>query len=183
MKLPGPDRFDTVVRFDREVDRRLDGLRGHPVIDRLFFAASEAGNFSVIWHGLAWFAVARDPRQWRRAVVVSAALAVESGLVNGVIKSFFKRDRPTVAEPRAHRLRQPKTSSFPSGHASAAMMAAALLARRSRLGPLYYGLGAIVALSRAYVRIHHASDVVGGALVGAMLGRIARRLPIDRFLR
>ena len=183
MKLPNPDRFDAVARFDRVVEERLNAWRGHPVADRLFFAASQAGNFSAIWHGLAWLAACRDPRRWRRAVVVSAALGVESLLVNGAVKSLFRRERPTVVEPRPHRLRQPRTSSFPSGHASAAMMAAALLARRTRRGPLYYGLGAVVAVSRVYVRIHHASDVAGGAVVGVALGRIARRLPLDRFLR
>ncbi|MFV1991245.1 MAG: phosphatase PAP2 family protein, partial [Acidimicrobiales bacterium] len=70
--------------------------------------------------------------------------------------------------------RTPLTSSFPSGHASAAMMAAAVLSyRRPVLTPLFYGIGGIVATSRAYVRIHHASDVVGGLVLGAVLGRIA----------
>jgi membrane-associated phospholipid phosphatase len=31
----------------------------------------------------------------------------------------------------------------------------------------------VVALSRVMVRIHHASDVIGGALVGAALGWVA----------
>ena len=41
-------------------------------------------------------------------------------------------------------------------------------------------VAAVVGISRAYGRIHHGSDVVGGAIVGALLGlvgqRIARRL-------
>ena len=41
---------------------------------------------------------------------------------------------------------------------------------------MYYALAAIVATSRVYVRIHHASDVVGGIPIGIVLGRLGRRL-------
>ena len=34
----------------------------------------------------------------------------------------------------------------------------------------------VVAASRVYVRLHHASDVIGGALLGIAFGRVARRL-------
>jgi undecaprenyl-diphosphatase len=37
-------------------------------------------------------------------------------------------------------------------------------------------MAATVASSRAYVRIHHASDVVAGMAVGALLGHGVRRL-------
>ncbi|NDF62989.1 MAG: phosphatase PAP2 family protein [Synechococcaceae bacterium WBB_3_034] len=36
-----------------------------------------------------------------------------------------------------------------------------------------FTLALVVALSRVMVRIHHASDVLGGALVGAGLGWVA----------
>jgi membrane-associated phospholipid phosphatase len=40
-------------------------------------------------------------------------------------------------------------------------------------------LAAIVAFSRAYVRIHHASDVVGGVVVGLAIGlAIAHFVPL-----
>ena len=39
---------------------------------------------------------------------------------------------------------------------------------------LWYGLAATVALSRPYVHIHHASDMVGGAVIGYTVGRVAR---------
>ena len=45
-----------------------------------------------------------------------------------------------------------------------------------RTAPMWFGLACIVGLSRAYVRIHHVSDVVGGALLGLTLGAIAKRV-------
>src|SRR5262249_20784913 len=93
-----------------------------------------------------------------------------------VVKSFFRRGRPIFDGDRPHRLRRPRTSSFPSGHATAAFTAAGLLSEGDPLWPLYYALALIVATSRSYVTIHHASDVVGGIAVGLVLGRAGRRI-------
>ena len=65
-----------------------------------------------------------------------------------------------------HGLRRPITTSFPSGHATAAFCAATLLGG----GPVWYGAAAAVASTRIYVRLHHASDVVVGAALGLGLG-------------
>ncbi len=166
-----PSTFDD---FDEAVDQAWEPLRHIEPVDRLFYAASEAANFSMIWHGLAVgrAVVARD---WKQAIRTSAALGIESALVNGPIKSLFERERPAEAADLPRKLRQPKTSSFPSGHASAAAVAASYLTEGGR--PVWRwgvrGLAAVVATSRIHVRIHHASDVIAGALTGwALLGAI-----------
>jgi undecaprenyl-diphosphatase len=163
----------TVDRVDDAVDRAWERLRGRPALDRLFYTASEAADFSVLWHtaGVAQAVVLDDPRV---AIGLSSALGLEAALVNGPVKSAFRRSRPLHDTPRPHSLRRPRTSSFPSGHASAAMVAAALLSRGPG-GRAWYGVAAVVAASRIHVRIHHASDVVGGALLGAAIGAVARR--------
>ena len=132
-------------------------------------------DFSILWHTIG-VAKAIERDDVRLAIELSVALGIESALVNGPVKSLFRRNRPVHDVPRPHALRQPRTSSFPSGHASAAMVAASLLSRRSRYRLLWYLLAFVVAASRAHVRIHHASDVVGGAAVGIGLGATARRL-------
>jgi membrane-associated phospholipid phosphatase len=169
-------RLSTVAidRLDLTVDEWWDRLRGHAVLDRVYYTASEAADFSLLWHalGVVQAIVEDEPRV---AVGLSTALAVESAIVNGPLKSAFRRSRPVNDAPRPRRLRQPRTSSFPSGHASAAMVAAAVLSRHGG-GPIWYGAAAIVATSRIHVRIHHASDVVGGLVVGAALGAVARRV-------
>lgn len=105
-----------------------------------------------------------------------AALGAESTIVNGPVKSLFRRNRPVSDVPRPHRLRKPKTTSFPSGHASAATVFAIVAGEDDPLRRVYVALAATVALSRVYVRIHYASDVVGGAVVGAVLGTAWRRM-------
>src|SRR6202022_3636366 len=96
-----------------------------------------------------------------------AGVGLESVLVNIGIKSLFRRQRPVVDVPRPYPLRIPLTSSFPSGHATAAFSAATLSAAGDPgMAPLYYTAAAIVALSRIHVRIHHASDIAGGIALG-----------------
>lgn len=165
-------RFDPI---DDSIDRWWERFRGQPAVDRIFYSASEAGDFSLLWHtwGVAKAVVQNDPRP---AIELSLALGIESALVNGPIKSVFARRRPIHETDRPHTLRTPKTSSFPSGHASAAMVAATMLSRGSRFKALYFGAGAVVAFSRVHVRIHHASDVAGGLAVGLVLGAAAKRV-------
>ena len=165
----------TVDRIDGLIDEWWERWRGIEFADRIFYTASEVADFSILWHaiGVAKAIVRDDPRI---AIEFSVALGIESALVNGPVKALFRRNRPDHEKPRPHNLRQPRTSSFPSGHASAAMVAASLLSRRSRHPVLWYALALVVAVSRAHVRIHHASDVVGGAALGVGLGAIARRL-------
>lgn len=170
-----------VTEFDDAVDRAFDRLRGNPAADRLFYGLSELADFSLLWHLIGTArAAAPGPTTFdqraREAVELSVVLGVESLLVNGGIKRLFRRERPVHEGERPHHLRQPLTTSFPSGHASAAFCAAALLSRDRRLAVPAYGLAALVAASRVHVRIHHASDVVGGAVVGVTLGVIARKV-------
>ena len=180
LRLPRSSR-QAIARFDDRVDTALDRVRGHPVPDRLFYAASELGDFSLIWLMLGAARGLRSEHDWKAAVRVGGALGLESVLVNVIIKSLFRRTRPPWEVDRPLRLRRPRTSSFPSGHATSAFTSASLLSDDDPLWPLYYTLAVIVATSRVYVKIHHASDVVGGMLIGMALGRLARRVaPLTR---
>jgi undecaprenyl-diphosphatase len=172
--LPTPWRR-RVRAFDEAVDHGLDRFRGKPAADKAMYALSELADFSLMWHLAGGIRALRSGRV-EDAVRVSAILGVESLLVNGLVKSLFGRVRPRRETPHPFRLRQPLTSSFPSGHASAAFTAATLLGEGSRAAPVWYAAASLVAVSRVYVRIHHASDVVGGVVTGLVLGRLARRL-------
>lgn len=164
-------------RFDRAIDRAFErSARQTPALDRAFYAASEVADFSVLWHLIGAGRALVDEREEAAAVRLSVCLGVEAALVNGPVKSLFNRSRPVDPTPRARQVRQPLTSSFPSGHASAAAMAATLLADRSRVPALWYGVAAVVATSRIHVGIHHASDVAAGAALGLVLGRVALRV-------
>ena len=164
-----------VSLLDSRLDEGVDSLR-HPVVDRIVYAASELGDFSLLWLILGAARGLRSERDERAALRLGIGMAVESALVNGFIKSLFRRKRPPWEVMRAYNIRRPLTSSFPSGHATSAFCAAILLAEDDVLWPLYYALAVVVATSRVYVKIHHASDVLVGVGVGVALGLLGRRL-------
>jgi undecaprenyl-diphosphatase len=167
-----------VREFDELVDGWFERIRGNPAADRLFYGASAVGDFSLVWHIAGVARALGGERQEKEAVRLAGALGIESFLINGVVKSFFRRTRPVREQHSARKLRKPKSSSFPSGHATSGFMAATLLSegRPLRSKVLWYGAATIVAASRVHVKIHHPSDVAAGAVVGVGLGTLVRRL-------
>jgi len=158
------------------VERRIDRLRGHPTLDRVMYAASELGDFSLIWHAVSVGRALAPDRRPIHAVRVATILGAESLLVNQGVKRLVGRHRPPWEQERPLNLRRPTTSSFPSGHASSAATAIEILAQNDPLWPLYVAVGAVVATSRVYVKVHHPSDVVAGALLGIGIAAVARRV-------
>ncbi len=163
--------------FDLEVDRWIEQVRG-PALDPLFYGLSSAADHGLLWMAIGAGRAARvgDPRI---ALRLAAAMGVESILTNGPIKACFRRVRPPDDRPPdgplPYGMHRPISSSFPSGHAASAFTAAMLL-RDSPAAPLWFALAAVVATSRVYTRMHHASDVVAGAALGIAMGVVARRV-------
>lgn len=100
--------------------------------------------------------------------------------INHGLKAWFERPRPLLADGSAAGLVAAQGASFPSGHASAAVVAYGLLAWLlltllpprwvNRLGLLLV-LAAVaaafaVACSRVFLGVHHPSDVLAGAASG-----------------
>jgi membrane-associated phospholipid phosphatase len=167
-----------LTSFDSWGDGQLEKLRGHALADPLFSSASFLGDYSALWHLIGIGRAIIDPSTWRQSVALSALIGAESLLVNQGIKRLFRRIRPTeLGDPR-YRIRRPRTSSFPSGHASSGFFAAGILTTATGVSwaPVWYVLALIIAISRVYVRIHHLSDIVAGAALGAALGVAGSRI-------
>lgn len=167
-----------VESFDAWADAKLERWRGNRVADTVFTTASELGDFSLIWHLVGAARGLTSDAHADQAFIFSALIGAESVIVNQGIKRLFRRIRPTEAGDPRYPVRKPSTSSFPSGHASSAFFAASVLTAWSGVAtaPAWFALAGVVATSRAFVRIHHPSDVVGGAVVGLALGQAALAL-------
>jgi undecaprenyl-diphosphatase len=167
-----------VGSFDAWADAQLERLRGHRVTDAMFTTASELGDFSLVWHLVGATRGLTSEAHAGQAFVFSALIGAESLIVNQGIKRLFHRVRPTATGDARYQVRRPSTSSFPSGHASAAFFAATVLTAwgGTITAPVWFAAATVVGTSRAYVRIHHPSDVVGGAVVGLALGQAALAL-------
>ena len=162
---------------DRAVDAALSRAR-NPVLDAVFYPLSSAADHSLLWLAAGGVREALGPARPGTAVRLATVLGVESAITNLAVKSVFGRIRPLLDEPARlgplpWGLRRPVTSAFPSGHATAGFTAAVFLSRADP-GPPWYLLAGLVAFSRVYVRLHHASDVVAGTALGLAFGLVAR---------
>lgn len=175
-RLPNPDELAPVRALDEAVIRAFDRIRT-PALDRAMYTISSAADHSLLWFGIGAL------RAWRRndwgfAARFAVAIGLESGATNGAMKALFRRVRPEHeidTGPLPYGMRRPITSSFPSGHATAAFTAASILAHTGRGDAAWYALATLVAGSRVYVKMHHASDVLAGAALGLVMGHLARR--------
>ncbi len=160
--------LERIHAADRAVDRALDRVRG-PALDGVVYRLSSAADHSLLWQACGAATALARGGDLRFATRFAIAMGGESLLTNGVVKTLFRRVRPVVYEDIEfmHGLHRPITTSFPSGHATAAFCAARLLGG----GPGWYTVAAAVAGTRVYIRLHNASDVVAGALLGLALGR------------
>jgi undecaprenyl-diphosphatase len=174
---PRAGRLSARVRaFDDRVDTWVEQHR-NPRLDPIFYGLSSAADHGLLWIALGALRAARtaDPAP---ALRLGAAMGIESALTNGPIKACFRRIRPPhqPAGPLPYGMHRPRTSAFPSGHATSAFTAASLLSAGTRRAPLYFSLAALVASSRVYTRMHHASDVLAGAALGLVFGQVAKRV-------
>ena len=174
-------RAHPVAARIRAVDRAVDvavARARNPVLDAVFYPLSSAADHSLLWLATAGTREALGKARPGTAVRLAAILVVESAVTNVALKSLFGRIRPildpALTGPLPWGLRRPVTSAFPSGHATAGFTAAVFLSRADP-GPPWYLIAGLVGFSRVYVRLHHTSDVVGGAALGLAFGLAARR--------
>lgn len=167
MQLP-----HAATKFDEKFDAFLEPVRRQPVLQSFFSLLSRIGEFSIIWHAIVWVRAIGSGHRAGQALAMSLLLGAESLIVNQGVKQLFRRERPTTGGDERFNVRTPITSSFPSGHASSAFFAATILCAWSPTSwaILWFGIGICVALSRVMVRLHHLSDILGGAIVGTALG-------------
>lgn len=179
--------LDRVAAFDAAVDGWFEPLRGRPWADGAARAVSGLGDHGLMWAVTTVWRVRRTGSDRARAVRALTIAGVESSLVNAAIKRVVGRSRPDHGDLKLSAggipVRAPTTSSFPSGHTLAAFCAATVMREPgNRAGNAFlFTAAGLVGISRLHLRDHHASDVVGGALIGTALGLVGRRfLPRHR---
>jgi undecaprenyl-diphosphatase len=184
-------QWTSIVREADQIDRVVyAAVAGTttPTLDQGLRRLSDSANRSRLWFGIAAGLALLGPRGRRAAVAGASAIAATSAVVNLGIKTTVVRGRPdrVAAEVAASRhVRMPKSTSFPSGHAASAFAFATAVG--DVLPPAsvpLHAIAAAVAYSRVHTGVHYPGDVVAGSLIGALagaaVGRIARRLLLRR---
>jgi membrane-associated phospholipid phosphatase len=119
---------------------------------------------------------ARDERMMDAGVDALESSLFAAGVVTPVIKRVAGRARPIydLGKHSFHPL-DSAYQSFPSGHATNAFAIASAIATRyedNRYVPaIAYTLATSVAIARVHDRVHFASDVLAGGMIGHAIAR------------
>jgi undecaprenyl-diphosphatase len=170
----------TVGRYDRAGYRYVAAL-STPLLDQPLRRVSHAADYSAPWFLVAGcLALLGGPPGRRAAVTGVSAVGAASFVVNQPFKLAGARRRPdrdSLGVPELRRVPMPRSASFPSGHsASAAAFAVAVGDVLPVLRVPLRLAAATVAFSRVFTGVHYPSDVMIGATVGAVTGRLASGL-------
>ena len=160
--------FDKNLVFDSSIYEFLIGFRCS-FLDILFKTITWFGNpITIIGLVVIFIVIFRN-----KDSLLLTISALDSVILNSIIKHVVKRDRPNIL-----RLVSESGYSFPSGHAMISVCVygflfyLAMVRIKNKylrwvscliLGFLIFGIG----ISRVYVGVHYASDIIAGyALAG-----------------
>jgi membrane-associated phospholipid phosphatase len=180
-------REGEVAAFDAVVASNVTAWRGS--LDWPMVALTRTGEAK--WMTLACIVavIALVLLRKRREGAFVAACGIAAGLLSTALKLVFQRTRPEAAA--GYLIDLPSSFSFPSGHAmgSASVAGSLAIVAFAKLRSPWRWLALVAAflyivgvgVSRVYLGVHFASDVLGGqlasaAVVAAMTGWFFPRL-------
>jgi undecaprenyl-diphosphatase len=163
--------LERLSRLDRRLLRGMRTRFHAPQVEEAMKALGRAGEWGAVWVAIGMGAAAADATRRPRWLRTAAAAPAGVG-VNYLVKLAVRRRRPRLRRlpPLAS---APSELSFPSAHATSSLAAATAMGRVAPgARPPLYGVAAAICLTRPYLGMHYPSDVLGGAAIGLLIGRL-----------
>lgn len=162
---------EAFARFDTKLTLALSQTVSRETLHAFHWITQLGDVRTLVLVGSAVTALLLLRKQWLLAASWSLALA-GNGLLNRFLKWIFQRDRPL----HEHGLLIEQGWSFPSGHASGALVAYGMLAYLlMRVVPKAWHIPLVCAaialilsigFSRVFLQVHYFSDVIAGYMSG-----------------
>lgn len=163
------------MNLDWSLFHVINQFAGHsPALDAvgIFFAADAFLLYGVLVAVLWFWPAEAETRHRHQKSVINAGLALIGALVTAyLVGVFFYRARPFVVHSVTQLFVYPADASFPSEHATLALaMTVALWRVLGRMRWFLVAWGILIAVARVFVGVHYPTDVLAGALLGAVWG-------------
>lgn len=141
----------------------------NPVFDNFFPLLRDLTYFFWIFL-IIYFWIKEE----KKLAIILAVGIIAGAVFTYPLKFLIDRDRP-YEQIEATRLLTPfeNDPSFPSGHTEMSFLAATIVSQfHPRYSKYLYGFSFLVALSRIYVGVHFPIDVISGAIIGIIIGKL-----------
>ena len=161
--------LDSLLQLDGQLLMAIQNLH-QPWLDPVVSVYTKLGDAGIMFIALSvGFLVCKPTR--KAGIVALMAMVLGLLVTNVTIKPLVERARPWLDWPIVPLVTEGDPNSFPSGHTCAAFAAGLSWARAL---PWRWGRAAAViaavcmGLSRLYVGVHYPTDVLVGAVIGAL---------------
>jgi undecaprenyl-diphosphatase len=163
-----------IEQRDLGLMRRLHRWRAPQSIRIFMLLMSRLGN-GWLWCSLGICILVCGGQNRYRAFFAGALSALIAILIFQRVKPLSRRRRPCDIEPHCWAvISPPDRFSFPSGHAMTSFaIAVAVGSFYPQCQPCLLAVAASIAISRIIVGMHFLTDVVVGAMLGALIGYLS----------
>jgi len=166
--------LDALLQLDGQLLLAIQGLH-RAWLDPIVSCYTRLGDAGILFIVLSLVMLLWKPTRKAGALAL-CAMVLGLLVTNLTIKPLVERARPWLVLPITPLVTEHDPNSFPSGHTCAAFAAGLSWARAL---PWKWGrmaavvLAVCMGLSRLYVGVHFPTDVLAGAVIGALCAWIA----------
>lgn len=139
-------------------------------LDKIIPAITYLGSGGIIWIITAVILLLFESYR-KCGIQMSCGLILGLIIGNLILKNLIARSRPCWINENVELLISvPKDYSFPSGHTMSSICCAVILLHYDkRIGIPALILAIAIAFSRLYLYVHFPSDILAGAVIGAVI--------------
>ncbi len=167
--------IDILYQIDLGIFYFINHTLSNPLFDKFFSFITEVEHWYLVYAILWLLLVIKGGKLGRvTGIMILVLISVSDQVSSSFLKNLIGRVRPCNELPDVNILAGCTSSySFPSSHAVNNFAAAVFLSViYPKFKYAFFTVAFLLAFSRPYTGVHYPSDIIGGALIGAIIGYI-----------